>query len=498
MAFEFDELLVGSASISDDLALLGEGPTIVGSEKSVAENGIRGSRVHGDWFSRLDLAATGLPKPTLHNVELIIANDTRTAGLPCLNEFTGETVQRRAPNQMGPRKGATKGTRELDGPVWQVRDPMSGDLWSSARDYAVRSILEAPINQAGHGLKVSDRDLKAAIALAAYGNRFHPVREYLQSLEWDKRPRVKRLFIDYLGEPESAYAREVARLMMIAAVARIFEPGCKFDSAIVIEGPQGRGKSTFIRTLGKCWFSEFDGHFDDSKAAVEKMAGSWLIEIPELNGFNKTDVRAIKAFISRQIDVVRLAYEARAAPFPRQSILIGTTNDTTYLGDATGGRRFLPVECCVGEINTDKLAANVDQLWAEAYRIYRGLRATSPPGDLPLYILGADAQHEAAARQETRRIESVEDADAATIAEWLEMPIQTGDIGADMDAGGRREFVCLKQLWEQCFSGQSNAYDHAKAKQLGRSMALVPGWRLARNKRHIPGFGSSRYYERTA
>ena len=442
----------------------------------------------------------------LHNVELIVRNDPRLVGLPQLNEFTLEPVQRTPPGMKGKkRRNAAKEVRQLAGRVWQVKDSLNGDLWSDDRDYAIRSIIEAPDTQGGYGIKVTDRDLKAAIVLAASDNSFHPVREYLEGAEWDGVPRMETLFIDYLGSPDDAYSRSVARNMMVGAVARIYEPGHKFDFAVILEGLQGKRKSTFIKTLGRNWFAELDGDFHDSKQMIELMQGAWIMEIPELSGFGRADVRAIKAFISRQKDKARLAYAKRAGEFPRQCIFIGSTNDREYLKDDTGGRRFWPIECMLPEgveIDTDGLRKHVDQLWAEALATYRSMRAEHPYGDLPLYLVDGEARNRAARLQESRRVESADDAIAGEIAEWLDSPINTGSLDDDTDDAGQpliRNEVCLKQIWVDCLGNDKRTYNQQSAQMLGRAMTLVcknTDWSLASSRHRFKGWGQQRFYSR--
>lgn len=454
------------------------------------------------WTSLLQLNDKGALVKSLHNVALIVMNDPRLVGLPRLNAFTGETVQRTPPgHRPNRRKNQAKETKQLSGQIWQVRDNVNGDPWSSARDYAVRSILEAPETQGGYGFTVTDRDLNAATVLSAWENAFHPVREYLQATPWDGIPRVERLFIDYLGAPDNPYYRDVARLMMVAAVARVFKPGCKWDTAVILEGAQGRRKSTFIRTLGRRWFSELDGNFHDSKEMVEKMQGSWILEMPELNGFVKSEVQSIKAFISRQTDKVRLAYERRATDFPRQSILIGSTNDREYLKDNTGGRRFLPIECRVESIDIDGLRAVVDQLWGEAYALYQSMTRMHPAGeDLPLYLTGEFSVAYAAKLQESRRVESPDDVLAGRIEEWLEKPINTGSIdddGADTTAGPAfYNEVCTQMIWVECLGGDIRSFKPAEQGQVNRAMGRMVSWGANGDQKRFPKYGKQRVFYR--
>ena len=214
-------------------------------------------------------------KPTLHNLRLIVENDPWTRKVPAYNEFTQEIVQRGSPGVKSPRRAkAAKATLQLSGSSWSIRDRVNGDFWTEDKDNAIRALLEAPETQGGYGIKIPDRDLRAAIDIAGRENCFHPVRNYLSELVWDGRDRVETLFIDYLGAPDDAYHRHVARIMLVAAVTRVHEPGHKFDTAVILEGLQGKRKSTFISTLAKNWFVELDGDVADTKQMVELMQGA--------------------------------------------------------------------------------------------------------------------------------------------------------------------------------------------------------------------------------
>ena len=490
---DFEDLLGGDTAPKSDLDLLGGDDEEDPLSALLAGGG-------DDWVSLLDLNEEGAIKPTLHNVELMVRNDPRLSGLPQLNEFTLEPVQRIAPGTKANRRAnAAKQTRQLAGRVWQVKDALNGDLWSDDRDFAIRSILEAPKTQGGYGVKVTDRDLKASIVLAATDHSFHPVREYLERPTWDGVARVETLFHDYVGAPDDAYSRSVSRLMMVAAVTRIYEPGAKWDFAVILEGLQGKRKSTFIQTLGRSWFAELDGDFHDPKQMIELMQGAWIMEIPELSGFNRGDVRSIKAFISRQRDRARLAYAKRAGEFPRQCIFIGSTNDREYLKDDTGGRRFWPMLCCLdGEIDIDRLDVNVDQLWAEALTLYRAMRVAQPYGIPPLYLTDPEARATAARLQESRRVESADDGWAGRIADWLDLPINTGSLDEDTDEQGRplyRDKTCLMELWFECLGNQGK-YQTADGNMLARIMTKITGWTSPGTQHRFGKYGKQRVYLR--
>jgi predicted P-loop ATPase len=451
------------------------------------------------WKSFLHVNKEGEIKSTLHNIRLMVENDERTRGLVAFNEFTQEVVQRGTPGIKPPvRQNAAKPTLQLAGPNWNLRDPVNGDFWTEDKDNAIRAVFEAPHTQGGYGIKIPDRDLRAAIDIVGRKNPFHPVREYLTKVVWDGKPRVERLFVDYLGAPDDAYHRGAARIMLTAAVTRVHEPGAKFDSAVILEGLQGKRKSTFIETLAKGWFTTLDCEFEDTKGVVETLQGAWIAEMPELSGFAKADVRHIKSFMSRRSDKVRLAYAKRAQEYHRQSIVIGSTNDDVYLKDHTGGRRFLPVKCTVQMIDTDRLHAEIDLIWAEALHIYRQMRAEQPHGMLPLYLADEEAHVAAERHQESRLVESTETALAGQIEEWLEQPINDGgfdDVGPDAQPR-YRDRVCLLEIWVECLDRQEAQYIGSWPSTLGRAMRMIPGWTQTGRRERFGRYGQQRGFVR--
>jgi predicted P-loop ATPase len=501
-ASEFDDLAAGPAeneNEADDFAALAgaddddDDDDLSALDMSPEE---KAESLKLNWHSLLHFNEEGGLKPTLHNLRLIVENDIWTRGVTAYNEFTKEIVQRGQPGKKNAkRKNQAKQPLQLDGSSWFLRDPVNGDFWTEDKDNAIRALLEAPETQGGYGIKVPDRDLRAAIDIAGRKNGFHPVREYLSGLEWDGVSRIERLFIDYVGAPDDPYHRSVSRLMLIAGVTRVFEAGHKFDFAVILEGLQGKRKSTFISILAKSWFAELDGDFEDAKQMVELMQGAWILEIPELSGFARADVRHIKAFISRRSDKVRLAYARRAEEYPRQCIFIGSTNDDRYLKDDTGGRRYWPVRCTVEEIDTDRLEREIDQIWAEAVAAYREMRKSKPHGILPLFLDDEEAKVIAARRQESARVESADDALAGRIAAWLDKPVSTGGLDDEGPARPRDE-TCLVEIWVECLGADAKSYGQQAAQTLGRAMRLVPGWNCWGERYRHKVYGQQRLYWR--
>ena len=183
------------------------------------------------------------------------------------------------------------------------------------------------------------------LTMAAHELAFHPVREYLDTLKWDGVPRAERILIDYMGTDDNPYTRAALVKMLLAAVTRVYNPGAKFDSMLVLSGPQGLGKSELIKRLAHNieWFSDNKIDIDDSKKVMENYAGRWLIEVAELDAFNRKENSAIKRFITTVQYISRMAFMKSTTTYLVQFILFGTTNEEKFLTDKTGNRRFWPI-----------------------------------------------------------------------------------------------------------------------------------------------------------
>lgn len=221
-----------------------------------------------------------------------------------------------------------------------------------------------------YGISLSDERVTKSVHVVAQDRRVHPVRDWLHALPpHDGVSRVEQLFIRYAGSVDTPLMRAAGRIMLVGLVARAMAPGCKHDTLIVLEGAQGFRKSTFCQTLvGKRWFAESASDVS-TKDGQLSMHGKWLLEMPELAGFGRSQVEAIKAFFSRASDWLRPPYARGYKDLHRSSAVIATTNDSTYLRDRTGNRRFLPVRC--GTVNIFALASDRDQLFAEAFRMHQ-------------------------------------------------------------------------------------------------------------------------------
>ncbi len=220
-----------------------------------------------------------------------------------------------------------------------------------------------------HGVRATDDYFNRVLRGNGLTHRYDPVRNYLASLPpWDGVPRVCELFTRYAGAEPSEYVRDVALRFLVGAVRRVMQPGCKHDTMVTLEGPQGCGKSTFLLILAikPEWYGDQVPISESAKELIEAIGGKWIIEWAELAGHGKKDVEIVKAVLSRQVDESRMSYDRHPKSFPRRSIFVGSVNPggAGYYRDTTGNRRFHPV--AVGKIDLDALREDVHQIWAEA------------------------------------------------------------------------------------------------------------------------------------
>lgn len=308
---------------------------------------------------------------------------------------------------------------------------------------------------------------------------FHPVREYLSRLSHDGTPRLNTWLVEYFGTEDTELTRAIGRMVMIAAVRRVREPGCKFDEMLILESKQGTQKSTALEVLAvdPQWFSDELSLNADAKQQMEQTGGKWIIEAGELKGMSKSDVTALKQCLSRKVDRARLAYGRKRTERPRQFITIGTTNegeDTGYLKDPSGNRRFLPIK--VGSIDVERLTIDREQLWAEA----AAAEAARESIRLPAELWGV-----AAIEQEARRVDDTfVDLLAAAIGDmsgkiraldcWKILGIEPGDASQDQMT---RLGMGMRELgWSRAkrrFGAPRTEYCYVKGTEAERMFTLV-------------------------
>lgn len=303
----------------------------------------------------------------------------------------------------------------------------------------------------------SPQKLDDALRVRFNQRRYHPVREKIQSITWDGKPRIKRFLIEWLKVDDCPYSEEVSRLIFAGGIHRAFRPGCKFeDMAVLIGKKQGEGKSTIIR-----WLAMDDKFFRevneiDGQRGAEAVEGGWICEVSELLALKRTkEVEAAKSYFSRQTDTYRKPYDKRVTENPRQCIFIGTTNTAEFLTDKTGNRRYYPVECNSSGRDLFEHKAEIqeyiEQCWAEAYALYQ-------KGELPP-VLDKSILPEAQYRQESA----------------LEDDYRVGMVKAYLDGKSEGESVCIIELWQEAL-GESFKPTRKDSNELALIMQSAPGW----------------------
>lgn len=424
------------------------------------------------WKEKLKITDKGTLAQTIENVVTILRYDPKLAGCLALNEMEHNIVVK-----------SSLPWRKVTG-VSQ---------WVDADDAALRFYLECV-----YGIASKDK-IFDAVNVVAGENKFHPVRDYLASCTWDGVQRVETLLIDYLGAEDNAYTRAVTRKALVAAVARVYRPGCKFDYMLTLRGRQGLGKSALIAKLGGKWFSDTFSTMQ-GKESFEQVLGVWIMEVGELAGMRKAEAETIKLYISKQTDRFRPAYGRRLQEFPRQCIFVGTTNETQFLRDTTGNRRFWVVDTPNDpprDMWTELTPETVRLIWAEAVEIYKAGEKLYLPRDL-----------EKMAREVQEAYEE-ENPKAGIVADYLERLLPEGWDALDYysrrqwletDAVGtiRRTTACTLEIWTEALGGHPDKLDRYGAKEIRDIMAGLPEWRHQGNKRITARpYGRQRYYERS-
>lgn len=296
---------------------------------------------------------------------------------------------------------------------------------------ALQAFLQAPSEVrgdiGGHDCNVTKTALISGISNTARQNVFNPVLDMIEAEEWDGTPRIETWLSKYLGCPDDEYHREIGMKWLVGAVTRAYEPGAKFDFVLTVCGVQGALKSTMFETLGCAFYKSLGkGAMKDEKKLIEATQGGWIVEVAEMAAMQSQSQESMKNFISTAIDTARLAYERAAADYKRRFIFGATTNRSDMLDDPTGGRRYWIVKVRVPLIDTNAMALEVGQFWAEAAVVYKKMREENPTGHLPLFLSPAAKAIAEEMQQSAIAYDDV-DAMADEIRNFLETPNIHGD-----------------------------------------------------------------------
>lgn len=366
-------------------------------------------------------------------------------------------------------------------PSFTAKGSKKGDLVNDTDISIIKGRIERM-----HGI-YNDAKLNDAIEQVSSDNAFHPIKLYLESLTWDGVPRIDTFLVDYMGAEDNAYTREAFRKMLLAAVTRIYEPGRKFDTALVFYSEQGVGKSTLIQRLSKGWFNDSLTNLS-GKESYEAIQFAWLVELAELSALRKSDVEAVKNFISKREDTYRGAYARRVKTHKRQCVFFGSTNDDAFLKDATGNRRFFPVE--VKRTRKTRLIfepefdAIVDQLWAEAMEGYM-LGEALTLSDEAEAIAGGTREEFTERTPIQGLIEEYLDrlfpADYEDRFLAPRLDFLNGDLGEE--GTETKNSFSLIELWTEALGRRKDEYTVVKARELSNAVKALKGWKRDKQAR---------------
>ncbi len=430
-----------------------------------------------EWQETLEIDNRGELKNTLTNMILIIRHDPSLEGI-FYNEF--------------------RESLDVEGKL-KWKKFKSG--WNKTDEASLAGYIDLNYKLYSPG------KLKEAVIKVAVERSIHPIKEYLKALpKWDEKQRVDFLLIKYLGAEDNVYTRETTRKTLIAAVSRIYCPGIKFDTTLVLIGRQGIGKSTIFAKLGGKFFSDSLSISDmKDKTAAEKLQGYWIIEMGELAGIRKVDEDTLKSFLTRVDDKFRASYGYTVEDHPRQCIIVGTTNqETGFLRDITGGRRFWPVYVKGDTKDKPWEIEDIDQIWAEVLHYYnKGERL----------ILSKKAESYASVAQiealESDEREGVvkEYLDKLLPANWDDMDlyarrsfIRGDEFSGDLIGTVKRDKVCTMEIWCELFGKEATAMRKIDSYEINSIMRKIEGWKKydgnKQGRLRIPLYGIQRVFTR--
>jgi len=425
------------------------------------------------WTEELDANTKGEYDNSANNLNIIIQHDQFLKDVFKLNIFDNKRYV----------------TRSLPWRKVDTVEPLRDVDYSGVRNYI----------ECVYGI-VSSQKVDDALALEFEKKKFHPIREYICAQKWDGIPRVNTLLIDYFGAEDNAYTRAAIRKTLVAAVARVFEPGIKFDTALILVGEQGTYKSTFVKKLGMEWFSDTFTTVQ-GKESFEQIQGAWLIEMAELSGLKKAEVESIKHYISKREDMFRPAYGRTVETYKRQCVFFGTTNNKDFLRDPTGNRRFMPIdvrpEYATKSVNDDLTQDEVNQIWAEAYQLYLAKE--------PLYLVGDEdiiakiEQHKHSEADERKGIieeylntkfpDDWDKMDLYDRRRWLEDPLsKNGTV--------QKDFVCIAEVWCECLGKDKTEMSRYNTREVNEILRSLPEWEAIASTKNFPLYGKQKYYKR--
>lgn len=428
-----------------------------------------------EWIKRLTVDGNGKIEKTINNAVIVLENDPLLKGKIVTDEFASCGIV-------------------LGKLPWSHEDEKR--RWKDADDASFYNYMELFYGITGR------EKLDNALLIVSNQNRINDVKEYLKSLKWDGTRRVDMLLPDYLGAEDNPYTRAVMRKSLCAAVARAVTGGVKYDYMPIFSGPQGIGKSTLLAILGGAWFSDSLTTFE-GKEAAELIQGTWINEIGELSAFTKQETQVIKQFLSKTHDIYRAAYGRRTEKYPRRCVFFGTSNDSDFLKDSTGNRRFWPVDVGIHPAKKsvwEELPKEVDQVWAEAYMYWQLGERLFLPKEIERMAEEMQEGHREASGKEGMIRDFLE---REIPSDWNNYDLQqrrqfwNGNLKLpDHTELVKRDKVCAMEVWAECFSGDPRYLKRTDSMEINSALQAIKGWKRNKDKRRYGPYGPQRGFEK--
>ena len=435
-----------------------------------------------NWKDNIQYSADGMKAlSTLSNIILILRNDKELKFKIFKDIFSSRILVR-------------------DGVPWDRKFETPDRIWTDTDDAGLRWYLES-----NYGITSTNKIIDG-VNLIAEENAENKVTTRLQSTQWDGEKRLETLFIDYLGCEDNVYTREVSKKSLVAAVRRAIYGGIKWDNMPILIGPQGVGKSTFLKILGMDWYNDSLVNVE-GKDACELIQGSWILEMGELSSLRKSELNLVKNFLSRTDDIFRASYGRRAQKYPRRCAFFGTANDTNFLRDETGNRRFWPIDCFIHKPKKsifNDLKDELEQIWAEACELAKN--------EFYSLVLSKEAEKIAKEEQEAHSEDNVF---KGIILDYLDKKIPKN--WNSLDAFAKRTFldeyetmskqydendlilrdkVCAAEIWEEALKNSIRFMKKSDSIEINKVLASLKEWEKMKTSSKFGKYGVQRGYKR--
>ena len=435
-----------------------------------------------NWKDNIRYSADGMKAlSTLSNIILILRNDKELKFKIFKDIFSSRILVR-------------------DGVPWDKKFETPDRIWTDTDDAGLRWYLES-----NYGITSTNKIIDG-VNLIAEENAENKVATRLQSAQWDGEKRIETLFIDYLGCEDNIYTREVSEKSLVAAVRRAIYGGIKWDNMPILIGPQGVGKSTFLKILGMEWYNDSLVNVE-GKDACELIQGSWILEMGELSSLRKSELNLVKNFLSRTDDIFRASYGRRAQKYPRRCAFFGTANDTNFLRDETGNRRFWPIDCFIYKPKKsifNDLKDELDQIWAEACELAKN--------EFYSLVLSKEAEKIAKEEQEAHSEDNVY---KGIILDYLDKKIP--NTWESMDLFSRRTYlnefetmskqydendlilrdkICAAEIWEEALKMDIRYLKKSDSIEINKILSTLHKWEKLKQSSRFGKYGVQKGFKR--